>query len=120
MNAKNHQLQFLPYILIFLSAFVIVLFRFFICRSLWLDEAALANNLLLEHSILNNATYMQSAPPLFKFFSLISVKFFGVNEYALRLFPLVCYIFSIPLFYLLLNKIVKNYFAKIVHFLLFV
>ena len=119
MNVKNRQLQFLPYILISLVAFIVVLFRFLLCRSLWLDEAALANNLLLENSILNNTTYMQCAPPLFKIISLFFIKIFGVNEYSLRIFPFVCYIFSLPIFYFLLNKLITDNFAKFFAFTAF-
>ena len=119
MNVKNRQLQFLPYILISLVAFIVVLFRFLLCRSLWLDEAALANNLLLENSILNNTTYMQCTPPLFKIISLFFIKIFGVNEYSLRIFPFVCYIFSLPIYYFLLNKLITDNFAKFFAFTAF-
>ena len=50
-------------------------------RSLWMDEAGLANNLLLPHSILDNMTYKQASPPLFKLISLINIKLFGETEY---------------------------------------
>lgn len=119
MNVKRCQLKYLPYILIFLFTLIVVLYRFALGRSLWLDEAALANNLLLDNTILNNTIYLQSAPPIFKFISLISVKLLGVNEYALRFFPMLCFLFSCLLFYLLIDKIIKNDIVKMCTFLSF-
>ena len=81
---------------------------YFANNSLWMDEAALANNLLLPNSILDNMTYLQAAPPLFKLFSLINVKCFGMIEYAFRLLPLLAGILAIFFFY----EIVKQVFAK--------
>lgn len=88
-------------------------------RALWLDEAALANNLLLPHTILNNMQFGQAAPPLFKLISLVNLHLFGINEFALRLFPLVCGILAIFVFYYVCTKILASRLAKILALLLF-
>ena len=81
-------------------------------RSLWMDEAALANNLILPHSILNNMEYQQAAPPIFKLISLFNIHLLGNNEYALRLFPLICGILAIPLFWLIVKQIFNSKIAQ--------
>ena len=81
-------------------------------RSLWMDEAALANNLLLPHSILDNMTYQQAAPPLFKLISLINIKLFGETEYIFRLFPLICGIAAIPMFWLIVKRVLNSKLAQ--------
>ena len=85
-------------------------YSFLVNRSLWLDEAALANNILLPNTLLNNAQFGQLAPPLFKALSLFNVNLFGMNEYALRLLPLLCGVFSVVLFYLVIKKL----FSKVI------
>jgi Dolichyl-phosphate-mannose-protein mannosyltransferase len=62
-------------------------------RSLWLDEASLALN-LLSRSFVGLLTkpldFGQGAPPAFLFTEELASRVFGFSEYALRLFPLVC------------------------------
>lgn len=91
-------------------------------RSLWLDEAALANNLLEPNTILDNMHYQQAAPPLFKLISLAMFNLFGQGwrpEFALRAFPLFCGLLSIPLFFVLVNKIFESKVSKIIATALF-
>lgn len=70
-------------------------------RSLWLDEANLALNLI-------NKSFLQLAGPLdreqfaplgFLWLERLTVVFFGSSEYSLRLAPLIVSCISLPLFY---------------------
>jgi hypothetical protein len=71
-------------------------------RSLWRDEASLALNLtnrpLLE-LLLRPLDYNQGSPLGFLLIQKVAVQILGANEYALRLFPLICGIVSLFLFY---------------------
>jgi hypothetical protein len=69
-------------------------------RSLWLDEAGLALNVIQRSIIglLHPLSYGQAAPPAFLLAEGIAAKTLGYSEYILRLFPLVCGIASIPAF----------------------
>ena len=82
-------------------------FQFFYNRSLWHDEAALARNLvgmdLLR--LLKPLKHEQSAPIGFLIVEKLALGLFGKNEYALRLFPLLSFFVSIPLFYLFLTRL---------------
>jgi hypothetical protein len=70
-------------------------------RSLWLDEASLALNLINRSFIglLQPLDYNQAAPLGFLFIQKISVLVLGNSEYSLRLFPLIAGTFSLLLMY---------------------
>lgn len=76
-------------------------------RSLWLDEAALALNLMDRGfaGLLVPLDHYQIAPILF----LLISDFFGslgqYSEISLRIFPLICFIASLPLAYAWSEKI---------------
>jgi uncharacterized membrane protein len=69
-------------------------------RSLWVDEAWLALNLIDRplSELTKPLAFNQAAPVGFLFVEGIVAKTVGVSEYALRLFPLVCGLVSIPAF----------------------
>jgi len=69
-------------------------------RSLWMDEAFLALNIIDRPfaDLFGQLSFNQAAPPGFLFVERLNVEVFGRSEYALRLFPLVCGIASIFLF----------------------
>ena len=76
-------------------------------RSLWVDEALLALN-IVNRSFLDLLTpldYHQGAPLGFLIIEKSFVEMFGQNEYALRLFPLFCGIASLFLF----SRVAKNF-----------
>lgn len=60
-------------------------------RSLWLDEAMLALNVVTRslRSLLRPLDYQQAAPPLFLWMEHAMVRLFGVSEVTLRVVPLL-------------------------------
>ncbi|MCS6926166.1 MAG: hypothetical protein NZ578_09740 [Candidatus Binatia bacterium] len=69
-------------------------------RSLWLDEARLALNIVQKtfSQLFQPLDYGQAAPIGFLMIEKLAVLLLGNNEYALRLFPLLCGVASIFLF----------------------
>jgi len=107
LKNKLNNIQLVSYFLM-LIGILIRIYHYLVNRSLWLDEAMLSNNIINRDfskliEVLDNR---QIAPIGFLLLQKISTLIFGVNEFALRLFPLLCGIFSIVLFYLLLKRIV--------------
>lgn len=92
-------------------AWILVLFavilRFFLFfgveKSLWLDEAALALNVLDKGylELFQPLQYAQSAPPLFLCLTKLLVSVFGASERVFRFIPFVCSIASVFGFYYL-------------------
>lgn len=79
-------------------------------RALFHDEANLALN-FCEKSFFDffkPLDHDQFAPPLFSMIEKCSVWGLGNQEYALRLFPLLCGLASIPLFYGLAKRLIDN------------
>ena len=74
--------------------------------SLWVDEAAVARNVVDRPvlGLLAPLDYGQVAPWGFLFVEKLSVTIFGNNEYALRLFPLLCGLASLPLMYVVAKQ----------------
>ena len=82
-------------------------------RSLFLDEANLARN-FCERGLwdcFRPLDHEQYAPPLFCFFQKCSTLLLGQHEYALRLFPLLCAIASVPLFLFVAKRLISNSWA---------
>lgn len=78
-------------------------------RSLFLDEANLARNVVEKSppGFFSALDYEQYAPPFFMLVQKFNTWWLGANEYAVRLFPLLAGIFSIYLFYLLTKRFIK-------------
>jgi len=110
-NIKDPQLFILVifYLAIFIG-FYLAIYQFSYNRSLWLDEATLANNIIKKgfFEITKPLEHGQVAPIGFLLVEKVMVHIFGTNEFALRLFPLLSYILSIPLFYVFSKEITKN------------
>ena len=96
----------LPASLILLTGIVFRLRQYLTGRSLWLDEAMLALNIVNRDfaGLLQPLDYDQGAPIGFLYVEKILNLMFGDHEFVLRLFPLVAGIISIVLFYLLLRR----------------
>lgn len=96
-------------LIIFIGVFLSV-YQYLFNRSLWLDEASLALNIINKSyfELLKPLDFSQVAPILFLQIEKIFSELIPNSEFGLRLFPLISFLTSIPLFYLLSNKMVKN------------
>ncbi|MFA6391242.1 MAG: glycosyltransferase family 39 protein [Patescibacteria group bacterium] len=82
---------------------------------MWTDEASIAIsiiNLPLDR-IAHSLDYLQVAPLGFLWIEKIFITFFGISEYAFRLFPLICGILSIIAFYKLAKQIISKLFLPL-------
>lgn len=107
---------------ILLLGVTLSLVQFIYNRSLWFDEAMLALNIINKSGVelLKPLDYNQVAPILFlqleKLFSILLPN----SEYGLRLFPLLCFWFSLYLFYRILRLTFNNPYTIIFSLSLFV
>ena len=96
-------------IIIFIG--ILIRFRqYMFNRSLWLDEASLAINMLkLNYTgLLGPLLHGQSAPPFFLILTKLFTEVAGYSEYVLRFFPFICGIISLILFYLLVSNFLQK------------
>lgn len=86
------------------------LVRYLLCFPLWNDEMALVENFLNRDffGLLEPLANRQVAPILFMWTELVVIKFAGVSEYSLRLFPIVCGIASLFVFYHFAGQYLKG------------
>lgn len=88
-------------LLLLVAGAVLRLLQYLSNRSLWLDEAALARNILDRSPwrlVSTPLDYVQTAPPGFLLAEKFVTTLLGGSEYALRLVPLVLGLLSLPLF----------------------
>lgn len=80
-------------------------------RSLWLDESALALNIIDRSAgaLLGPLAFSQAAPPGFLLVEKAFMHLFGRGEYALRLFPLLCSLAALPLFAVLARRMLTRW-----------
>ncbi|CAN5599963.1 hypothetical protein BH23BAC1_BH23BAC1_09000 [soil metagenome] len=113
--------QLFAYFLIALG-FIFSIFQFAYNRSLWLDEASLALNIIDKSpaELLKPLDFNQVAPILYlqitKLFSILIPD----SEYGLRLFSLICYLLSLILIYKLSNILIKNKYVRLLTLAFFV
>ena len=90
---------------ILLLGFVLRLRQYLTGRSLWLDEAMLALNIVKRDfpGLFQPLDYDQGAPIGFLVVEKIFNALFGEHEFVLRLFPFVVGVAALGLFYLLLH-----------------
>jgi uncharacterized membrane protein len=83
------------------------LVQYFFDRSLWLDETSLAINIVQRgySGLLHPLDHNQIAPVLFLLIERFFITLLGPSGYAFRLFPLLSALCSMPLFYIVVNKL---------------
>lgn len=106
LNFKRPFQKFLP-LIIALSGMMLALVQYLQNRSLWLDEAMLALNIIRKSplSLLKPLDDEQVAPVLFLQIEKLFSHIMEYSEYGLRLFPLIC--FAVALFLFL--RILQNF-----------
>ena len=84
-------------------------------RSLWLDEAWVANSIRAAslHEAIHYNDWLQTTPPLFIALSRIVTAVFGTSNIGFRLLPVFFGIVSILLFFFLAVKLLRPSFAMI-------
>lgn len=85
---------------------ILRLWQYMINRSLWIDEAAIALNVLSRSfkGFSGPLDYSQLSPIGFLSIEKVAVILFGINEYALRLWPLVAGLLALALFPLVARR----------------
>lgn len=85
------------------------LWQYFANPSIWVDEAALARNILdrQPHQLFNSLDYAQVAPPGFLLSIKLSTMLLGASEYALRLIPVAAGIASLILFFFVARTVLR-------------
>ena len=86
------------------------LIRYLLRFPLWGDEAMLAMNFLDRDyaGLMQPLDFHQVGPLLFLWIELTAVKLLGFHEWSLRLFPLLCSIASLFLFYRLARLLLRG------------
>lgn len=111
--------------LIFLIGIVFRTVLYLYNRSLWLDESFLAfctidlpykNFFTVMH---HPSVPQQAAAPFFMVISKFVVQKFGTGEWAFRLFPYLCSIISVPVFYFFCKKFLEKRYSVLVALFLF-
>jgi len=108
----THSKSFLSafFFLTILIGIFLAIYQFIFNRSLWLDEASLALNIINRDFIelTKPLDYVQVAPIGFLFVEKVFVSVLGKNEFSLRIFSLISFLISIPYLYFLSNKLLRN------------
>ncbi len=87
------------------------LYLYTVNRSLWLDEAYIVEGIITRSwsDLLTPLPNNQAAPLGFVAVEVAVTQALGTSEYALRLFPLLCGVLTLPLFYLLARRVLDGY-----------
>lgn len=108
LNSNNY-LNFILSCFILLGV-LIAIYNFFGFRSLWLDESSLALNIVPGNwcELLKPLKYNQVAPIGFLISEKIFSEIFDGTDWSLRVYPLISFLFCLPLLYFLAKKILNN------------
>lgn len=89
---------------------IIAAFSLIYNRSLWLDEAMLARNIVDKSffQLLLPLDWNQVAPIGFLLVNKSLAGVFGYHDWVFRIFPFLTYLISLPVFYNLVKKITTN------------
>lgn len=101
--------KYIPYFIIGIGI-VLRVREYLANRSLWVDEAFIALNIIHKSytELAGRLDYLQHAPFSFLWIERAIVQTFGTSEFALRLFPLVCGIAGLVCFYRLSDRILDK------------
>lgn len=115
---KLYHTKWLPWAIIVFGT-VIRLVEYAHNRSLWLDEAMLANNIVTRGyaELATPLAHNQEAPLGFLWLERLAINTFGNSEYALRLAPLLAGIIALGLVYPLTRKAMGENVAPLALFL---
>ncbi len=85
----------------FLFGILVRLIQYLNNRSLWLDEASLALNIINRSygELAQTLDHNQAAPLGFLWLEKLSTQIWGNNEYSLRLLPFIASILALGVFY---------------------
>lgn len=97
-------------IIIIFSGAIIALANFINNKSLWLDEAMLALNIVSKSymELLEPLDMYQIAPIGFLYIEKTMINLLGNHDWVLRIFPFLSFILSIPLFFVLNKKLFES------------
>ena len=68
-------------------------------HSIWMDEAFVIGNIVIQINPFSALKYQQIMPPFFLITERIMYNVFGIKELVLRFYPFIASIIAIPLFY---------------------
>jgi hypothetical protein len=90
---------------------ILRLWQYLANASLWIDEAALARNIieLPLPELFGSLYYAQVAPPAFLAVEKAAITLFGTSEYALRLFPIISGIGALFIFRAVARRILDGW-----------
>lgn len=117
MLAKLKYLSFLIVPIILSLGTLLRIIVYFQNRSLIMDEANLARNVVEKsgRDFFQSLDYAQYCPPIFMLLTKLNTILFGVNEWSLKLGPLLAGILLLVFFWMLLKKMVEE---SVVHWYL--
>ncbi len=112
LNIKPIFWRWLPWLIIALGI-ILRLDQYLFNRSLWLDEAFIAVNFIdktLWELLQPPLDYSHSIiiPPGFLIMAKLSITLFGNSDFILRLFPFICGVTSLLLFYYMAKAYISN------------
>lgn len=109
-NLPRLTVERIAIITVLLAGVILRIRQYLTGRSLWVDEAMLALNIVNRNflELLKPLDYDQGSPIGFLLIEKVFNLLFGRNEYALRLFPLILGLLSLWIFYLLLKHFTRG------------
>jgi hypothetical protein len=121
-KVKNYPLEKISIAFVFAAGILLSLLQFLYNRSLYMDEASLALNIIHKSSLelLQPLDYNQVAPILFLQIEKLFSTLLPNTEYGLRIFPLLCFWASMYFFYKIIRIRLHNIYAVILALSLFV
>jgi hypothetical protein len=107
---RSSPIRFVVWKFVVLMLSCLLLIQYMHNRSLWNDEAMLALNITGRgfSGLLRPLDDYQVAPVLFLLIEKLFTTLFGNTEPALRIFPLLCALASLPVFYMLCLQLTGN------------